>query len=198
MRFVALPFAAQHPEAQGLLSAADGSPERRGLRVVASGRECARGACETVAGFACVPVSAWWPLSTIPIGHGGVVDLDRLGVVGAVESEVGQAVRVAGSRRRIGLVRRLPAMPLIETLRGPVTLSLEATDQLLTQVANLESGKPVARAFKRAGLGDPVDLDAPGKRLVVEAISRTRGDDVDPQLTKLRDYLVDELTRRPA
>ena len=85
-------------------------------------------------------------------------------------------------------------MPLIETLRGPVTLSIEARDQLLDQVAGLGSGKPVERAFHRAGLGDPVDLDLDGKRLVVEAISRTSPKEVDPQLEKLRDYLIDELS----
>jgi hypothetical protein len=85
-------------------------------------------------------------------------------------------------------------MPFIETLRGPVTLSVDARDQLLDQVACLGSGKPVERAFERAGLGDPVDLDLDGKRLVVEAISRTSADEVDPQLEKLREYLIAELT----
>jgi len=83
-------------------------------------------------------------------------------------------------------------MPIIETLRGPVTLSETARDALLDKIRHLESGRPVVRAFKKAGLGEPVELKLDGKRLVVEAIN-LMSDEVDPQLPKLRDYLVDEL-----
>jgi hypothetical protein len=84
-------------------------------------------------------------------------------------------------------------VPFIETLRGPVTLSVEATNQLLDQIHPLKSGKPVVRAFQKAGLGDPVELDRDGKRLVVEAINEMSQDKADPQLPKLRDYLTDDL-----
>ena len=84
-------------------------------------------------------------------------------------------------------------MPIIETLRGPVTLSEGARDELLDKVRHFQGGTPVVRAFKRAGLGGPVELTFNGKRLVVEAINLMSREAVDPQLPKLRDYLVDEL-----
>jgi hypothetical protein len=82
---------------------------------------------------------------------------------------------------------------MIETLRGPVTLSEGARDQLLDRIRHLNGGRAVVRAFKKAGLGDPVELKPDGKRLVVEAINLMSPDEIDPQLPKLRDYLVDEL-----
>lgn len=85
-------------------------------------------------------------------------------------------------------------MPIIETRRGPVTLSEETRDQLVERIGLLESSRPTVLAFQRAGLGENVDLDLDGKRLVVEAIHLMRSDgDVDPQLEKLREYLIDEL-----
>jgi hypothetical protein len=84
-------------------------------------------------------------------------------------------------------------MPFIDTSRGPVTLSEEARGQLLDKIRLTKTGKPVVRAFKRAGLGDPVELDKDQKRLVIEAINVMTAEEVDPQLPKLRDYLMDEL-----
>lgn len=85
-------------------------------------------------------------------------------------------------------------MPYIDTSHGPITLSEEARDQLLDKIRLTKSGKPVIRAFTKAGLGDPVELDTEGKRLVIEAINVMSGVEyVDPQLPKLRDYLVAEL-----
>jgi hypothetical protein len=85
-------------------------------------------------------------------------------------------------------------VPYIETAHGPVTLSEEARDQLLDKIRLTKSGNRIVRAFTRAGLGEPVELDKDAKRLVIEAINVMSGvEDVDPQLPKLRDYLVDEL-----
>jgi hypothetical protein len=90
-------------------------------------------------------------------------------------------------------------MPLIETIRGPVTLSPEVCDLLLDKLRSLKSGRKVVRAFEKAGLGDPVSLDLDGRRVVVEAVSRMLDDEevgegeVDPQLRKLAGYLRDEL-----
>jgi hypothetical protein len=85
-------------------------------------------------------------------------------------------------------------VPYIDTSHGPITLSEEARDQLLDKIRLAESGKPVVRAFRKAGLGEPVELDKHGKRLIVEVINIMSGaEEVDPQLPKLRDYLVAEL-----
>jgi hypothetical protein len=72
-------------------------------------------------------------------------------------------------------------------------LSIEARDQLVDRIRTLESGKPVVRAFGKAGLGDPVQLDLDGKRLVIEVINLIGLARADPQLVKLRHYLIDEL-----
>jgi hypothetical protein len=86
-------------------------------------------------------------------------------------------------------------VPFIETIRGPVTLSEEARDQLLEKIRYAESGRAVVRAFARSGLGDPVELDLDARRLLVEAVNvMSSVEQVDPQLLKLRDYLTDELT----
>lgn len=87
------------------------------------------------------------------------------------------------------------AMPILETARGPVTISAETCDALLDKIRHLESAQPAVEAFRRGGLGH-VELDTDGKRLVVDAISLMDRADVeaDPQLTKLRDYLIAELT----
>lgn len=90
-------------------------------------------------------------------------------------------------------------MPLIETIRGPVTLAPEVCDVLLDKLRNLKSSRQVVRAFENAGLGDPVALNLDGRRVVVEAVSRMLDDEeagdgeVDPQLRKLAGYLRDEL-----
>jgi hypothetical protein len=84
-------------------------------------------------------------------------------------------------------------MPIIETVRGPVTISAETRDALLDEIRHLESARPVLETFTEGGLG-PVELDIDGKRLVVEAVSLMPRQEVDPQLAKLRDYLIDELT----
>lgn len=90
-------------------------------------------------------------------------------------------------------------MPLIETIRGPVTVAPEVCDVLLDELRSLKSGRQVVRAFEKAGLGDPVALDVDGRRVVVEAVSRMLDaeevgeGEVDPQLRKLAGYLRDEL-----
>jgi hypothetical protein len=90
-------------------------------------------------------------------------------------------------------------MPLIETIRGPVTVAPEVCDVLLDKLRSLKSGRQVVRAFEKAGLGDPVALDLDGRRVVVEAVSRmleaeeVGEGEVDPQLRKLAGYLRDEL-----
>ena len=43
----------------------------------------------------------------------------------------------------------------IETVRGPVTLSTDARDELLDKVGRFENGKPVMRAFEKAGTALP-------------------------------------------
>jgi hypothetical protein len=87
------------------------------------------------------------------------------------------------------------AMPIIETARGPVAISAETCEALLDEIRHLEMAPALLAAFTRGGLGN-VELDTDGKRLVFEAISRMepREFDADPQLTKLRDYLIAEFT----
>lgn len=91
--------------------------------------------------------------------------------------------------------RRLPAVPIVETRKGPVQVSMPACDALLDRIRHLESGQRVLRTFQRGGLAGPIELDLNGKRQVVEAISLMMGEgEVDPQLRKLWKYLRDELT----
>jgi hypothetical protein len=84
-------------------------------------------------------------------------------------------------------------MPIVETHRGPVAISPEARDALLDKLRPLDSAGSLIRTFNQAGYGE-VELDLDGKRLVVEGVSLMSRDEVDPQLAKLRGYLVDELT----
>jgi len=86
-------------------------------------------------------------------------------------------------------------MPIIETARGPVTISTATRDAFLDQIRDLEMSPPLLATFTKGGLGT-IELDTDGKRLVCEALSRMdrREVEADPQLAKLRDYLIAELT----
>jgi hypothetical protein len=84
-------------------------------------------------------------------------------------------------------------VPVVETRRGPVAIPPDACEALVEQVRSLEGGRAVVRKFRASGLGGPVELTPDEQRPIVEAIHVMGLDDVDPQLLKLRDYLVDEI-----
>jgi hypothetical protein len=86
-------------------------------------------------------------------------------------------------------------MPIIETARGPIAISAETRDLLLAKIRHLEYAPLVLETFTKGGLGH-VQLNVDGKRLLFEAPSRMGRNEVeaDPQLTKLRDYLIAGLT----
>jgi hypothetical protein len=89
----------------------------------------------------------------------------------------------------------------IDTRDGPVEISPEGREALLTEISRRGNGGPVVRALEE-GASDPVSLDWSGKILVFDAVwtlaENAGGDDlIDPQLRLLRERLREEIAQRP-
>jgi hypothetical protein len=91
----------------------------------------------------------------------------------------------------------------IDTRDGPVEISAESREVLLTEISRRGNGGPVVRALEEGSASDPVSLDWSGRIVVFDAVwtlaENAGGDNlIDPQLRLLRERLRDEIAQGPA
>src|SRR2546428_704317 len=78
----------------------------------------------------------------------------------------------------------------VATARGPVVIPWATRDELLERLQAVRGSAAVIAAFREVGATRPVELDAAGKSLLLEVLSRwldeDGGGDVAPGVAELR------------